>query len=203
MKKIPLILATSAMLIYGCGNDKGPKTAEEASKDSANAMKESMDHISDASVDFATAAASANVKEIELGKLALKNGDYHRLKEFGQKMIDAHTKANDDLQKACYTAGVTVPAGLSKADQEDVNKMAEKKDKDFDKAYIKAMVKEHQQAMERLDAAAHNMKDTALQNYAKKALPAVSAHLDEARNLLEDVRKQYRPEQFDDVESYQ
>lgn len=192
MKRLPLALIASAILIYGCGND-GTKSQREASKDSTNAMAESMDDISNAAIDFATNTASSNMKEVALGKLALKNADYHRLKAFAQKMIDAHTNANSDLQKACYTAGVTLPAGLSESDQEEVDKMAGKNGEDFDRAYIKEMVSEHQKTMERLEAAAANMKDSSLQNYAKKTLPVVNAHLAEARGLLEDVRKQYDP----------
>lgn len=202
MKTISLILVTTTMLIYGCGND-GTKSQREASNDSTKAMAESMDGISNASINFATSVAVGNMKEVELGKVALKNADYHRLKEFAQKMIDAHTQSNSDLQKACYTAGVTLPAGLEKSDQEEVDKLAGKSGKDFDRDYIKKMVSEHQKAMERLDAAAANMKDVSLRNYAQKTLPIVKAHLAEARNILADVRKQYDPTQFDDVESYQ
>ncbi|WP_158286431.1 DUF4142 domain-containing protein [Chitinophaga sp. S165] len=202
MKRMPLVLITAAMLMYGCGNDSS-KSRQEASSDSTAAMAESMDHISNASVDFATDLASSNMKEVELGKVALKNANYGRLKEFAQKMIDAHTQSNSELQKACYTAGVTLPAGLEKSDQEEVDKLAGKTGKDFDRDYIKKMVSEHQKAMERLDAAATNMKDVSLRNYAEKTLPVVKAHLAEARTILEDVRKQYDPTQFDDVESYQ
>jgi putative membrane protein len=195
------MLAT-AMLIWGCGGSS-TKSQKEASQDSTNAMGESMDHISNDAINFAKDAATANLKEIELGKLAQTNANYGRLKAFGQKMIDAHTQSNNDLQKACYSAGVTLPAGLPEADRKDVDNLAQKKDKAFDRAFIKKMVQEHQATMEKLDAAAHNMKDTALQNYAKKTLPIVTAHLEEARHILEDIRKQYAPEQFDDVESYQ
>jgi len=192
----------AAILLCACGGNS-TKTQQEASKDSTSAMAESMNDISDAAVSFATGAANANLKEIELGKLAQKNANYSRLKEYAQKMITAHTQANEELQKACYSAGVTLPNGLSAEAHKDVTDMAEKKDKAFDRAYIKAMVKEHQATMEKLDAAAHNMKDTALQHYAQKTLPIVTAHLEEARHILEDVRKTYAPDQFDDVESYQ
>lgn len=202
MKRIYLLLTASAIFALACNNNK-QKNQEEASKDSTAAMAESMDHIDDAAVDFATAAAAANNKEIALGNLALKNANYQRLKDYGQKMIDAHTAANTDLQKACYSAGVTLPAGLTAADQDDINKMGEKKGKDFDREYIKRMVKEHQQTMEKLDAAAHNMKDTALQHYAQKTLPVVNEHLSEARDILADVRKEYAPEHPNDVETYQ
>ena len=194
----------SAILICGCKNNN-TKSRQEASKDSANAMTESMDNISNASIDFATAVASSNMKEIALGKIALKNANYGRLKEFAQKMIDTHTKANQDLQTACYTAGVTLPSGLSKSDQEEVDKMAGKDGKAFDRAYIKKMVREQQKAMERIDNAAATMKDSdsALRNYAKKTLPVIKANLDDARSVLEDVRKRYDPTQWDDVDSYQ
>lgn len=202
MKRTPLILIASAMLICACSND-GTKSQREASKDSANAMAESMDDISNSAIRFATDAATANLKEIELGKLAIRNGNYQRLKDFGQRMIDAHTQANSDLQRACYTAGVTLPAGMPQSDQEDIDKLAGKKGKDFDKDYVKKLVSEHQKTMEKLDAAATNIKDTALQNYAKKTLPVVKEHLEEVRLILADVRKQYDPVQFDDKDSYQ
>lgn len=201
MKRLSIVLST-AMLIWACGENNS-KTQQEASKDSTQAMSESMEHISNAAVDFATDIAYANLKEIELGKLAQTKANYQRLKDFGKRMVSAHVQSNQELQKACYSAGVTVPSDLSEADRKEIASLAEKEDKAFDRSYIKKMVHEHQATMEKLDAAAHNMKDTALQHYARKTLPVVTAHLEEARHILEDVRKQYAPEQFDDVESYQ
>lgn len=196
------IIPITAMLIWACNGNK-PKTEEEASKDSTKAMSQSMEHISDASVDFATDIANANLKEIALGKLAQTKANYQRLKDFGNMMVTAHVQSNQELQKACYSAGVTVPTALSEDDRKEIASLAEKDNKAFDRSYIKKMVHDHQATMEKLDAAAHNMKDTALQNYAIRTLPVVTAHLEEARHILEDVRKQYAPEQFDDVESYQ
>ncbi|WP_186774424.1 DUF4142 domain-containing protein [Chitinophaga pinensis] len=202
MKILTTVGLFTAVLLCACGGNN-TRSQQQASKDSTKAMAESMEDVSNASVNFATNAANANLKEIELGKLALKNANYSRLKAFAQKMITAHTQSNEELQKACYSAGVTLPNGLSEQDHKDVMDMAKQKDKAFDRAYIKAMVKAHQATMEKLDAAAHNMKDTALQHYAQQTLPIVTAHLEEARHILEDVRKTYAPDQFDDVESYQ
>jgi putative membrane protein len=202
MKRMHLTLVLSAILIYGCKSNN-TKSHQEASKDSTNAMAESMDNISNAAVDFATSAASSNMKEIALANAALKNANYSRLKELAQKIADAHTKANKDLQTACYSAGVTLPSGLSKSDQEEVDKVTGKDSKAFDRAFIKKIVSDQQKTMERLDNAAATMKDTSLRNYAKKTLPVVKANLQDARNVLEDVRKRYDPTQWDDVDSYQ
>jgi len=203
MKSIHFALIISAILIYGCKNNNNVKSSKEASKDSTNAMAESMDNVSNAAVDFATRAATSNMKEIALANAALKYANYSRLKEFAQKIVDAHTRANKDLQTACYSAGVTLPSGLSKSDQEEVDKVTGKEGKSFDRIFIKKMVSEQQKIMERLDNAAATMKDISLRNYAEKTLPVVKANLADARNVLEDVRKRYDPTQWDDVDSYQ
>lgn len=191
-----VILFTSALVFLSC-NQRTPQ--EQASKDSTDAIKESMNDLDQSSVRFATAVAKGNIKEIELGKIAQKNGNYDRLKNFALRMANEHTAANEALQRASYKAGVTLPAGTG--NEKYVSEFSEKKGPVFDRAYVKEMVDEHQKMYELLDKASHTnqLKDTSLKNYAAFMLPRVNAHLIEARNLLEDVRKQYRPEQGPDV----
>lgn len=192
-------LAFSATILMACGQSNQPKSQEEASQDSTAAMASSMDYIDNSSVNFVTSVANANLKEIELGKVALQHADYLRIRNYAQKMIDTHTKANRELQQAGYSTGITLPTALDRSDMDDVKKLAEKDGKAFDRAYIKAMVQLHQRNMERLDAAVSDMKDTALLRYAKNTLPVVEAHLKEARDIQEDVRKMYDPLQGDDI----
>lgn len=189
MKKAILLF----IFLFAC-NQRTPE--QQASKDSTNAMKESMADLDKSSVKFVTEAAEGNIKEIELGKIAQKNAKYERIKDFAARMAAAHTEANAALQRASYSSGATLPAGPDKGYVAD---FSDKKGPDFDKAYIKEMVNAHQHMMELLDEASHNLKDTALKNYADTMLPKVTSHLEEARNILEDVRKHYRPEQGPDV----
>jgi putative membrane protein len=192
--KVLIIIFIPAILFLAC-NQRSPQ--EQASKDSTNAIKESMDDLDKSSVKFVTEVAERNIKEIELGKIAHQNAQYDRLKDFAARMITSHTSANEALQQASYAAGVTLPAGTG--GQEYVKDFSGKKGPAFDKAYVKEMVSEHQKIMELLDEASHQLKDTALKHYATIMLPMVNAHLEEARVLLEDVRKQYRPEQGRDA----
>lgn len=191
-----IMLFTSVLFFLSC-NQRTPQ--EQASKDSTDAIKESMHDLDQSSVRFVIAVAKGNIKEIALGKIAQQNGNYDRLKNFALRMTTEHTAANEALQRASYKSGVTLPAGTG--DEKYVSAFSEKKGPVFDKAYVKEMVDEHQKMYELLDKASHTnqLKDTALKNYATIMLPKVSAHLEEARNLLEDVRKQYRPEQGPDV----
>jgi putative membrane protein len=190
MKKAIFILT----FLLAC-NQRSPQ--QQASKDSANAIKESMDDLDQSSVKFATKAADRNNKEIALGKIAQQNAEYDRIKDFAARMIKEHVAANEALQKASYSSGVTLPTAPE--DQQDMADFSEKKGPAFDKAYIKEMVDEHQKMLELLDEASSQLKDTALKNYAITMLPKVKGHVEEARVLLEDVRKQYRPEQGRDA----
>ena len=194
--KNAMILVIPVIFLLAC-NQRSPQ--EQASKDSVNAINESMDDLDKSAVKFATEAAEGNIKEIALGKIAQRNANYARLKDFAGRMIAAHTAADSALQRASYSSGVTLPT--APADTQYIADFSEKKGVDFDKAYIKEMVNAHQHMMELLDKASHELKDTALKNYATTMLPKVTAHLEEARHLLEDVRKQkeYRPEQGPDV----
>ena len=52
------------------------------------------------------------MEEVELGRVAVKNGQSDKVKEFGQRMIDDHSKAGDDLKsvaakKQYHPAGST------------------------------------------------------------------------------------------------
>lgn len=176
------------IFLFAC-NQKTPQ--EQASKDSTNAMKESMDDIDKSSVTFATDAAKGNYKEIALGEIALKNSGYDRIRDYAKRMTAAHTTANELLQTASTTSGVTLPAGPG--EQDFLSGFTDKKGAAFDKAYIKEMVDEHEKTVTLLEKAA-DLKDSGLQHYATEMLPHVKAHLAEAMVLLEDVRKHYRPE---------
>src|SRR5689334_5346937 len=77
---------------------------------SANRMK----HEAGANPDhaFMTAAAQGGTAEVELGKLAKDHGSNDAVKNFGQHMIDDHSKANDELKDLASKKGVTLPTSL-------------------------------------------------------------------------------------------
>jgi putative membrane protein len=190
MKALLFTLPLALFIACNSGNSQ-----KQARKDSSEAMKESMDHIDQSTVKFVTEVANGNLNEIALGKMAEKNAKYDRIKAFAGKMIAAHTQAMDLLQKASYASGVTVP--VSSSDTAQYANLAGKKGPKFDRDYINEMINAHQKMSDMLDAARKNLKDTSLQRYATQMLPEVKGHLEEARNLLEYVRKQFdfRPEQ--------
>ena len=92
---------------------------------------------------FAMKAADGGMAEVELGKLAAQKGSNDRVKQFGQKMVDDHSKANDDLKQAASQAGIELPADTSAKHKQLVQKLSGLSGAAFDKAYMDAMVKDH------------------------------------------------------------
>lgn len=66
--------------------------------------------------------------------------------------------------------------------------MDEKSGKDFDKAFVKAMVKEHKEAEDLLkDAAKDKDHSEAIRSFANKNLPTIRAHLAEVQQLEKSI----------------
>src|SRR2546429_9944716 len=58
---------------------------------------------------FITEAAEDGLAEVELGKIAQQNASSAEVKQFGQRMADDHSKANQELEGIASKLGVTVP----------------------------------------------------------------------------------------------
>ena len=69
--------------------------AQSASAPMASSGAMSSSSIGMADKNFVVNAAIGGMTEVELGKLAASKGTSPMVKDFGSKMVDDHTKAND------------------------------------------------------------------------------------------------------------
>src|SRR5262245_47473077 len=60
--------------------------------------------------EFITKAASGGRMEVELGRYATTHAASDRVKQFGQRMVDDHTKANDELKQVADRQSVPLPS---------------------------------------------------------------------------------------------
>src|SRR5262245_22150421 len=93
---------------------------------------------------FVANAASGGIHEVELGKLAATRAKREDVKKFGQKMVDDHGKAAEELKKAAKAAGINVPDKMNDEHQKEFDHFKDFKGADFDKAYLKHMVEDHE-----------------------------------------------------------
>jgi putative membrane protein len=92
---------------------------------------------------FLRTAAQGGMAEIKLGQLAAQKGNSEDVKAFGQKMVDDHTKLNNDMAPIADSMGVRLPKDLSKEDQAEYDKLNGLSGNEFDVEYLSFMVKDH------------------------------------------------------------
>lgn len=185
MKKVSyyLAIAAAAFVIQSCQNNtKDAKTAADSvnqTKDTST-IPDSTGGIAVTSDDaeFATAAANSGIAEVELGKLASTKATNPQVKEFAQMMVTDHGKANDELKAIAKTKNITLPLTVDSEHQKLMADLQKKSGKEFDKAYVDAMVDGHKKTLSLLQDEAKNGKDPELKSFASKTAPIVQHHLD-------------------------
>ena len=132
---------------------------------------------------FVTKAAQGGMMEVELGNVATSHGASESVKEFGQRMVTDHSKANDALKEAATTDGLTVPTGPSAKQESAVEKFKTKEGAAFDKAYAKSMVKDHKEDIALFEKEAKSGTSPAVKQLATETLPTLKEHLKLAKAM--------------------
>ena len=138
---------------------------------------------------FLKDAAMGGMTEVELGKLAAQKASRDDVKQFGQKMVDDHTKANDQLKEIASKESIEVPGTLDSKHQSRIDKLSKLSGADFDKAYIKDQLKDHQTDVKEFNAEAQGGTDPNIKTFASNTLPTLQEHLEMVKNLNKSEKK--------------
>lgn len=122
--------------------------------------------------------AYSNISEIAAGKLALQNSQSDDVKSYAQKMIDDHTKAQQELQTLADSKGVKLPTEPDAKHKALSKAMAGMKGEAFDKRYLKqGGLNDHENTHKLLARVQDKAKDADLKAYAAKTITVVDQHL--------------------------
>jgi len=130
---------------------------------------------------FLVNTAKAGLAEVEFGKVALENATNEQVKAFAQRMVDDHSKANEELKTLAASKNVVVPSTLDAQDKGMQDKLMALKGEAFDREYMTAMVAGHTKVVESLRAESQSGKDPDVKAWAARTLPTVEDHLKMAR----------------------
>ena len=147
--------------------------ADEATSSKPTAMEKT----------FIKKAADGGMTEVELGRLAAEKGGSDEVKDFGNQMVKDHSKINDDLKEVAAKMNVTLPSGVSAQHHAMIEKMASMSGADFDKAYVAAMVTDHEKDIAEFEKADKEVKNPALKKFIEDALPMMKDHLEEIKKF--------------------
>lgn len=133
---------------------------------------------------------ASNQGEVAAGKAALQSAQSAEVKAFAQEMVDDHSKNDERLQGLAQTMSVALEGDefqkKLKRGQEDLKKAQAKQGADFDKAYVKMMLKEHEQDVKEVERAAKgarkaNQPELAL--FLENTRTHLRIHLHEAKRV--------------------
>ncbi|HEX8177599.1 MAG TPA: DUF4142 domain-containing protein [Pyrinomonadaceae bacterium] len=139
--------------------------------------------VSSADMKFAMTAAQDGMTEVELGRLAVQKGMSDAVKQFGQRMIDDHTNANQQLMQLATSKGMTLPTTLDAKHAAMVAKFQRLQGAAFDRAYAKQMVQDHRKAVDLFQREADRGMDAGLKAFAAQTLPILQGHLSMAQAM--------------------
>lgn len=137
---------------------------------------------------FAMKAARGGMAEVQLGKLASEKGGSAEVKAFGQQMVEDHSKANDQLKAIAQQENMTLPTNMDAKDQALYNKLQTMSGSQFDKVYVKNMVKDHEKDIKEFKKEADKGRNAQLKNFASSTLPILQGHLDKIKGIQANMK---------------
>jgi putative membrane protein len=135
---------------------------------------------------FVTKAMQGSMAEVQLGQLTLEKSQNDQVKQFAQRMIDDHTKLNEQMKPVAQQLGVTPPNQISKGDRKTVAKLQGLSGPAYDQAYIQDMVKDHKQDLNDFQMEASSGQDQTVKDAANQGSKVIAGHLQMAQQLAKD-----------------
>ncbi|HWA87781.1 MAG TPA: DUF4142 domain-containing protein [Opitutus sp.] len=158
---------------------------------------------------FLRKAAKGSEKEVTLAQLAGQRSSNDQVKQFAQQLASDHEKMNRQLEQLAQQKGLDLPTRTAEETGEssggtgmagaktgtgsgkmnalsrshDVRELADKSGADFDRAYLKQTVEDHQEDIKMFKKEAEKAKDPDVRTFASAQVSTLQEHLDRAQAL--------------------
>jgi putative membrane protein len=136
---------------------------------------------------FMREAAIGGMAEVDLGKIGVQHADNPDVKQFAQRMVDDHSKANDQLKQVADKRGVALPGDVDAKEKATMNRLSKLSGPAFDKAYMRDMVSDHEKDVSLFERQSASGKDADLKSWIDQTLPTLKEHEDMAKDVAAKV----------------
>ena len=140
-----------------------------------------------ADATFVKKAADGGMAEVALAKLAQEKATNADVKSFAAKLEKDHSQANDELKEVASRKNITLPAEPSKNHKALHDKLARLSGAEFDKAFVAAMLEDHQKDVREFSRVASGNGDADVKAFASKTLPTLKEHLQQVQDLSKSI----------------
>lgn len=196
---LPMAVMAAGLLASAGGAQSSPKETHVAGHETAmtrqstssqrmggasrTARRSNRGRVSRADRTFMVQAAQINIGEVQGGRLAHTRAVNASVRDYAQMLIEDHSSANNQLKRLAAQKGVNLPNDTDRKHKAVANRLAKFSGAPFDRAYTRAMVIGHQQAIALFQRYLRTGTDPDVRSYAAKMLPGLRKHLHHARQL--------------------
>ncbi len=192
--KIGILIMSAAVLTAlgtACSNEPGKETANSAPIVKSEPAKPASDKgdsvVTGGDLAFMNDAAPGSMAEVELGKMAASKAQNAEVKAFGQKMVEDHSKAGDELKQIAAQKKVALPPDVTPAHKQLMEKLSKVSGADFDKEYVAAMVEAHEKDVAAFENVSKTAADADVKAFATKTLPVLKMHLEMIKTMADKM----------------
>ena len=219
---LSIALVTAATVACnGNGRNSGTSANPNANQTVGTSGNVNGPDVSRSDRNFVNDMLAAGNREIELGKLAEQKAASPQVKRFAQMMVEEHTKAGDQLKQIASSYDIQPDTSKDQDKyKDDMDKLSKLQGSDFDREYMNMMIDDHKDAVDTLNdrtkesssnsgtvgtsgtqtekntnvqpEKANNHVDASLNQWAADTLPAVQHHLDEAKQIDQELNDNRR-----------
>ena len=132
---------------------------------------------------FAMMAAGGGLEEVQLGKLAADQAASPEVKQLAQRLVEDHSKANQELMSIAKKKDIDVPDELDDMHEDVVELFSELEGGSFDREYVRYQLMHHEKDAAGFAVQAKDGEDPELKAFAAKQLPILQGHLQQLREL--------------------
>ncbi len=133
---------------------------------------------------FLQNAAQRQQSEIQLSQLAAERSQSEQVKHFAQRMVQDHTKANQEISKLAEALGLTLSEAKNDAPHRTKEKLSSLSGRAFERAYLKHEMAGHQRNVSEFAAKSKALKNVQVREWASATLPVLKEHLSLVKGLV-------------------
>lgn len=184
-KRLPGMLIAVGLLVPAAAM---AQNSQQSTPSTSQAQTSGASQMSSADRKFVEEAAIGGLAEVQLGKLAVQNAGSDGVRQFGQRMVDDHGQANEQLKSIAQAKGMMLPVSLDSKHQKEYDRMSKLSGTEFDRAYMKMMNEDHQKDIKEFKKEAEKGQDADVKSFASSTLPKLHDHLAMAKETERMVK---------------
>jgi len=186
-KKVSVVITvcmfTASLFTTAFAQKDSKKTAIKENEKKFETMKMEKD------AEFVVKAYDASRFEVMAGELAKTKATSQQVKDLAMQVVKDHSMINSELKSLASKNNITVPEKISDKLQKKYDNLNEKTSEDFDKDYLKDVVREHKDEIDLFEKQAEKGEMESIKSWASGKIPTLQKHLEKAESVLDNIRE--------------